>query len=650
VVLRRLFETSAIVLLATTAVACGGGSSDSSPVVVPPPPPPPPPPDTTAPTVTFNPSTLTVASGATGTSTLTATDNVAVTVGPDVNCTNGTFSGSTFTAPTTTTDMTVTCTAMAEDAAGNSGSDTLTVTVTAPSAPPPAQSSVTISGTTTFDFVPPNGNNRGLNYNAIEQRPIRGATIEALSSTGTVLTSGVTDNTGAYNLTVDPNIPVRIRVKAELHQTTGAQWDVVAQDNTSSDALYTLQGSLTNSGGVDSQRDLNAGSGWGGSSYTGTRAAAPFAILDPIYESIQRIVAVDPDVIFPRAEFNWSINNRPGGNNIPNGDIGTSSYRGNGTILILGDANNDTDEYDDHVVVHEWGHYFEDQLSRSDSVGGPHGLGDRLDPRVAMGEGFGNALSGILSDSPIYFDTSLNQQANGFFFNVENNNNQNPGWYSEGSVQSILYDIFDSTDDGADTLSLGLGPVYETFISPTYTNSTLFTTIFAYLDELRTLQPASVAAIDALATEQNINGTGKDGVGETNNGSALPQIDTSSSLPVYKSVIVNGPAIEICSVDDAGDFNKLANRAFIRFDVTTAGSHTMTMTRVSGDTARDPDFNVFRADSFVGQADAGPAESDSDTRNLQVSEHIVDAFDFFNVQRNGTNGGDSCYDFTVTRP
>ena len=34
-------------------------------------------------------------------------------------------------------------------------------------------------------------------------------------------------------------------------------------------------------------RDLHAASGWGGSSYTSARDAAPFAILDTVYDAMQ---------------------------------------------------------------------------------------------------------------------------------------------------------------------------------------------------------------------------------------------------------------------------------------------------------------------------------------------------------------------------
>ena len=129
----RLRDT-ALFLSIFTLYGCGGGSSSSSISSNPSPNvPPPPAADTTSPAVTFNPSSLSVRSGESANSTLTATDNVGVTEGPSVTCTNGgMFSGDTFTAPTTNENVTSVCTATATDAAGNSGTGTLTVSVTIP--------------------------------------------------------------------------------------------------------------------------------------------------------------------------------------------------------------------------------------------------------------------------------------------------------------------------------------------------------------------------------------------------------------------------------------------------------------------------------------------------------------------------------------
>ena len=591
-------------------------------------------PDTVAPVVTFNPATLTAASAQTASVTLTATDNASVTSGPTVNCTNGgSFSSGTFTAPTVTANTTVVCTATANDAAGNSGNATLTVTVT----PPPA--AVTIDGKITYDLVPFNTSTNGLNYNGTTQAPAPGITVEAQNGNGAVLATDITDANGDYSFTVNPNINLRIVAKAEMVQTAGAQWDVRVIDNTSSNALYQIAGSIATSGTANSTRNLNAGSGWGGSSYTGTRAAAPFAILAPIYTSIQKIVAVDSDVVFPPARFNWSVNNRAANGNIANGEIGTSSYIGNGRILILGDDDSDTDEYDTHVVVHEWGHYFEDQMSRSDSIGGSHSGGQRLDPRVAMGEGFGNALSGIMTDDPFYRDSNGSQQSGGFSINVETN--RPAGWFDESTVQSVLYDIYDAADD--DALSLGLAPIYEVFTADAYREQPVFTTIFSFLSELRSQQSDSAATIDAFAATRGINSTAADGAGETNNGS------TPTSLPVYKEVTVGGGAVQVCSNNDNGEFNKLANRAYLKFTA-AAGSHRLTMTRSSGAPSRDPDFIVYKNGTVVARAESAPAESESTTATLTAGEHVIDAYDFANAGQGQGTAGDACYNFTITGP
>jgi hypothetical protein len=512
----------------------------------------------------------------------------------------------------------------------------LTVAVTGT----PAPSTVTISGAITFDFVPHNTATNGLDYDNTVERPARGIIVEVLDSADAVLSTTNTDATGNYAVTVDSNTSVRIRAKAQLLQTTTPSWDVKVTDNTSGNALYALDGALTNSGTADSTRDLLAGSGWGGTSYTGTRAAAPFAIIDPVYQAVQDFVAVDATIVFPPLEMRWSVNNNTASGNLAAGDIGTSFYSG-GNIYLLGDDGNDTDEYDKHVVTHEWGHYFEDNLSRSDSIGGQHGGGDRLDPRVALGEGFGNALSAMILDDPVYRDSLNAQNAQGFSINIESNSHTNEGWFNEGTVQSIMYDLFDSNSDGTDTLSLGLDPIYQTLTSANYTSTPVFMTIFTFLTEFKLQAPGNDAVINTFTAAQSVNGTGVDGSGETANGSI------ASALPVFKPVTINGGAVQICSVDDAGEFNKLGNRAFLTFTA-AAGSHTLTMTRTSGAASRDPDFLLFRGNTLVGRAEAVPAESETLIQSLTAGDYVIDAYDFLNIDTNSGNNADSCYNFTIT--
>ena len=85
----------------------------------------------------FSPVSLTLASGSTGLSQVTAIDGEGNSLAPTVSCTNGggyDVGTGVFTAPTVTRNTFSVCTAMATDGDGNSGSAMLAVDIT----PPPA--------------------------------------------------------------------------------------------------------------------------------------------------------------------------------------------------------------------------------------------------------------------------------------------------------------------------------------------------------------------------------------------------------------------------------------------------------------------------------------------------------------------------------
>ena len=527
-----------------------------------------------------------------------------------------------------------------QDAPGNSGAY-VTDSVDKNAAP----SSVVISGSLTFDLVPHGENRSGLDYDNISQQPIRGAVVEAATAGGHVLASTISDASGQYSLSVDPETDVRIQIKAQMLQTSGARWDVQVTDNTQGNALYVLAGSVINSGTADSTRDLNAPSGWGGESYTGARSAGPFAILSPIYDSLQKFAAIDPNINFPPVEFRWSIHNNTACCDRAAGDIGGSFYRHkNGSIYILGQENSDTDEYDRHLVIHEWCHYFEDRLSRSDTIGGPHSPTAFLDMRVAFSEGLCNALSGIMNDDPVYKDSAGNQQqGSALFFNMENKNNANPGWYSSHAIQSILYDLYDSENDGADVLSLGLKPVYDTLVDSDYTGNLWFASIYSFVNQYRDNldNPALVSAdITALLQAQHIFGEQDNGINETNSGGL------ANSLPVYIPMSAVGSPYTICSVDDRGTFNKLGNRVFGEISIRQTGSHTLEMTRVSGTPRRNPSFVLRLAGRIVHRAQSANEDSESSTVELDRGTYILEAYDYKNLDRSN-NSGDSCYEFSI---
>ena len=351
--------------------------------------------------------------------------------------------------------------------------------------PPPAPANVTINGRITFDRIPFKSGGSGLNPGAPVESPARMVTVEAIdASANTVLATAATDVNGNYSVQVPSNRNLFIRAKAETVKAGSVPtWSFRVLNNTNGNALYVLDGAAASSGNADSTRNLKAATGWSGTAYTGTRAAAPFAILDSVYTARQIVVDAVTTTAFPSLDLYWSTANKPTDPDsfcTSNGNIGTTFYTNtadnagnctqNGPILggiyVLGDITQlDTDEFDQHVIAHEFGHYLEDKFSRSDSVGGEHGANQRLDLRVAFGEGWGDAYSGMALNDPLYRDSQSGMNGESGF-NLESPPTTAPGWFSEFSIAGILWDLFDATADAGDQIDLDFAAIYSVLTGP----------------------------------------------------------------------------------------------------------------------------------------------------------------------------------------
>ena len=282
--------------------------------------------------------------------------------------------------------------------------------------PPVAGSSVTVSGTATYESVP--NLNGPLVYASTSVKPVRGVTVEALDAvSSSQLAVTTSDDSGAYSMSVPANTTIIVRVRAQLTRTgPGASWDVTVRDNTRSNALYSMQSSAFSSGAAASTRDLRAATGWGGDKYTGQRVSAPFAVMDTVYTAMQKVLSVAPATAFPALRVFWSTGNVPAGGDVTQGQIGSTFFINRSTgreIYVLGKEDTDTDEFDAPVIAHEWGHYYQSSFSRDDSPGGPHSLDNRIDRRLAFSEGWGNGWSGIALGRSNYVDSVGAQQSRG---------------------------------------------------------------------------------------------------------------------------------------------------------------------------------------------------------------------------------------------
>jgi hypothetical protein len=426
---------------------------------------------------------------------------------------------------------------------------------------------VTVSGVVSYESVPPETSCRGLDFDATVARPIRGATVQLLNATsGVQLGSTVSGSNGSYQFTSVPqNTSVTLRVRAELKDPSAPGWDVDVRDNyvaggsdnglyppsgLSTRPLYVSDSNSFSTGTGNLVRDFTVTSGWGGAAYTGDRAAAPFAILDVVYEAMQFVRAVDSNADFPPLDVFWSINNVSSGTlDLTAGEIGTSSYfRDIDSLFILGDATDDTDEFDRHIIAHEWGHFFEDAFSRSDSAGGAHFLGEALVAPLAFGEGWANALAAMILDDPIYCDTGVPGTSGGGGFSTETTNLGLAGWFNEVSVATLLYDLWDTDNDGTDDRSIGFLPIYRAMTGPQIVTEG-WTSIFSFATELRaSLDPLDAAFLDSqLAREDIVSGADLDiwGTNETND-AGVPGNISPLVLPLYTDYVAGDPALNFC--------------------------------------------------------------------------------------------------------
>ncbi len=501
-----------------------------------------------------------------------------------------------------------------------------------------AASSITLGGRVTYDFVPHNNDHIGLNYSATTVKAVRGVVVELLDNKNLVLATTITDNVGDYSFSVESNKLVKVRVKAQLSRTQTPTWNFKVTDNTNSNSLYVMDGSLVVASDATGVRNLHAASGWTGTSYSSTRVAAPFAILDSVLLGAEKIVAAGNSRNFPPLELRWSVNNKAADGEPTFGEIGTSFYDYRASaVYILGDQNSDTDEYDRHVILHEWGHYIESELSRSDSIGGDHAYDDKLDLRVAMSEGFANAFSAMMLDDPEYRDASGTQQADGFSNDVSQKNHLVRGWYSESSIQSILYNFYLSENG---KVAKNFSDIFKVFSSEIYSENAAMISIYTFTDALRSVLPGQVVNFDSLLLEQNIVSTNAFGEGESNSGGY------SGSLPVYKILATDNSPVTVCSTNRFGAYNKLSVSQFLRLDISSPGIYRITVSEAgsnSGDS--DPDIYLHGNGNLIDFAEGTVIDQeDLTTDTLSVGIYVLEILDARTADINSSEAITACFD------
>jgi hypothetical protein len=501
--------------------------------------------------------------------------------------------------------------------------------------PSPAPAGFTnVTGKITFDYVPISINSAAvprLDFSAASRRPARGVLVQVLDSNSlVVLSSGSTNASGDYTIQVPEGRSVFVRANAVLWTDMVNSPNVVeVRDNTQGNAQWAIDGVVFSTAGALVTQNLNAGSGWSGSAYTGPRGAAPFAILDTIYTGVQKVRSVESNASFPKLTVFWSPNNTSAaGGNLALGQIGTSFFQTSisggaiqRSLYILGKADNDTDEFDAHVIAHEFGHYLQHAFSRDDSFGGRHSGRDLLDMRVAFSEGWGNGWAAIALNNKVYADTLVAGESSGASVDVSVGAASNPGWFRENSIQRLFWDMNASP-------AIGFTPVWASMRSG-LNNAPALTGIHAFAFALVQRNPSMSGALSAVLANQGVKlPTDEYAGGETNFGNPV----ISAVNPLYLSYSGVGSTLSNVCLSDAadpeGDGNKAGQYRYIRMTL-PAGTRTFTVTRSDGgNTATDPDLYLFDRLGLLAYGEATVANKEAGTLTVSAGDYVLAITDY----------------------
>ena len=135
------------------------------------------------------------------------------------------------------------------------------------------------------------------------------------------------------------------------------------------------------------------------------------------------------------------------------------------TVISLGGQVEDPDQYDDHIILHEMGHFIISHLSVDDSPGGSH-RGRAVSPLLAYGEGVAYFWASLVMNDPLIVDWMYPTPwvvdiergiFNGAPVTLGVEGGVLDGAHHEELVSTALWDITDSVteEEPEDLLSLG---------------------------------------------------------------------------------------------------------------------------------------------------------------------------------------------------
>jgi hypothetical protein len=291
----------------------------------------------------------------------------------------------------------------------------------------------------------------GLDLSRPVMVPIRNARVDVIDrASGQSVSVTETDEDGRFLAALPDRPGLAIVVSSRLRSS-----DVRVLDNTQGNRLHTIRKDLEYPIESSDIEILDT-----------SRVSGAFNILDTIQRANAMVAIADSRLMPPPLTIYWSERNNDSVlAGLTGGLIRTTSFNaGTNTAYILGDRTIDSDEFDDSVILHEYAHMLAARFSRDDSPGGPHAIGDMLDPRMAWSEGWANFFASAVRGTPVFLD-SKGLSLSGVRYDIEENvpGNDRPGYWSEASVQGLLWDLFDEISDNGDSVQFPIAAIWRAF-------------------------------------------------------------------------------------------------------------------------------------------------------------------------------------------
>ncbi|OFZ67910.1 MAG: hypothetical protein A2V79_02310 [Betaproteobacteria bacterium RBG_16_56_24] len=358
---------------------------------------------------------------------------------------------------------------------------------------PAAAGSLTVSGTVKYEDKEygTGGFTGKTTYKAA-----RFVEVEAVNATnGATIATGTTDATGLYSLTIPTAYnagTVYIRALSSASSPISSSTPLAGVKDLS-DALYSAAGSnFTASGSAMADISITVSS----------PVAGAFNILDVFTSGAEFVQSLSGSYPPALASY-WQVGSYYGTYYCATPDY----YCPFGEGIYVLNYGGDTDEYDDDVMWHEYGHFIAAKFSKDDSPGGVHYISSNdLDLRLSWSEGWGDFFPGavkawlgagspLLSTTPlmassVYVDTN---GVSGNYFDF-GNPPSNPDYYyssNEAAVAKVLIDLRDI---------YGMQNIWDTFVSSSVKNATTPVNFEVFWDGWNLLgKPDNTATLNARA-------------------------------------------------------------------------------------------------------------------------------------------------------